>query len=207
MEVLIALAIFLLSMGALTQLTTLSNRMALEGRYRSEATRIAESRLAEVISGVVSISGQGDTPDDDDPEYTCSITSDAGSVAGTTVTGLYLVTVSVQHALPDGSKLKVDIQQYVFDPAMRGSTQDTVTIAGTPQQASSGNSSSSNQSSSSTPAAAGAAPAKSTTGAKSATGSSMSGGASTPSKATTPAPAPAKSSSTPAAGRSSGGKS
>jgi prepilin-type N-terminal cleavage/methylation domain-containing protein len=68
LEVLVALAIFLLSLGALVQLTSFAGRQAVDARRRSDETRLAQSKLAEVLAGAVPLQGQGETPFDEDPD-------------------------------------------------------------------------------------------------------------------------------------------
>ena len=53
LEVLVALAIFLLSFAAISQLVTTAGHRALEARRKEEAARLARSKLAEVFAGAV----------------------------------------------------------------------------------------------------------------------------------------------------------
>ncbi|MGH3579156.1 MAG: type IV pilus modification PilV family protein [Mycobacterium sp.] len=124
LEVLIALAIFLLSLGALLQLVSFAGQQALDAQHRGESARLAQSVLAEVVAGSVPLSGQGDTPFDEDPDYTWSMTSDAASVSG-------LNTVTITVTFRGDTDTAFSLSQMVLDPSLRGSTQDTVTISGT----------------------------------------------------------------------------
>ncbi len=152
LEVLVALAIFLLSLGAITRLVTFAGQLALEARRTDEATRLARSKMSEVFAGVVPLESADDTPFDEDPDYTWSLTADSGSMSG-----LWVVTVTVKRKGDEGPGFS--LQQFVLDPTVRGSTQDTITIAGANSSSSSGSSSSpsSSQGNSSQGAAAGGA--------------------------------------------------
>ncbi len=129
LEVLVALAIFLLSLAAITRLVTFAGQRALDARRTEEGARLARSKLAEVFAGAVPLQGQGDTPFDEDPDFTWSLTADSGSLSG-----LWVVTVTVKRKGDDGPGFS--LQRLLLDPTVRGSTQDTVTIAGTPSSSS-----------------------------------------------------------------------
>jgi prepilin-type N-terminal cleavage/methylation domain-containing protein len=170
LEVLVALAIFLLSLAAITRLVTFAGQRALDARRSDEAGRLARSKLAEVFAGAVPLQGAEDNSFDEDPDYTWSLTADSGSLSG-----LWVVTVTVKRKGDDWAGFT--LQQFLPDPSLRGSTQDTVTITGAANASStssgSGDSSPS-QGNSATPTQGGSAaappPAPAPAGAKSATG-------------------------------------
>jgi prepilin-type N-terminal cleavage/methylation domain-containing protein len=205
LEVLVALAIFLLSLAAITRLVTFAGQRALDARRTEEAARLARSKFAEVFAGAVPLQGQGDTPFDEDPDYTWSVTADSGSL-----TGLWVVTVTVKRKGDDGPGFS--LQQLLVDPTVRGSTQDTVTIAGTPSSSSGsggsspGSSSSAQKSSTPTPAAA-ASPADSRGGKSSTPAATSPGRGSSSTGGRTSGGPSSGGSGPPAGGRSSGGAS
>jgi type II secretion system protein I len=123
LEVLVALAIFLLSLAAISQLVTTAGQRALDARRKEEAARLARSKLAEVFAGVVPMQSTSDAPFDQDPDYSWSLTADSASLSG-----LWLVTVTVKGKGDEGPGYT--LQEFLLDPTLRGSTQDTVTIAG-----------------------------------------------------------------------------
>jgi general secretion pathway protein I len=195
-EVLVALAIFLLALGAITRLITFAGQRAADARRTDEASRLARSKMGEVFAGVVPLSSSGDTPFDEEPDYSWSMTADSGSL-----TGLWVVTVTVKHKADDGPGFS--LQKFLPDPTILGSTQDTVTIAGANSSSSSPSSSSSSSSqsgSSQTAAGGGAAAGKGKAAAKPAAG----GGSSMPARGGASA-APGRGSMAPSA-PSSGGK-
>src|SRR5262245_21758687 len=87
LEVLVALAIFLLSFVAIGRLVTLASDHAVELQQHSHATRLAQSKLNEVLCGALGLeSAEGSF--DEDEEWQWSIEADQN----TAVSGLWTVT-------------------------------------------------------------------------------------------------------------------
>jgi prepilin-type N-terminal cleavage/methylation domain-containing protein len=121
LEVVVALAIFLFAITALSQLVNFAGRRAIDASDKSQASRLCQRQLAEVLSGAVPLSGQGDTAFDDAPDFTWSVTADPGPQ-----TNLYVVTVTVSKTGPDGNPTtQCSLTQMVIDPSQLGNTQDT----------------------------------------------------------------------------------
>jgi prepilin-type N-terminal cleavage/methylation domain-containing protein len=121
LEVLVALAIFLLSFVAIGRLVTLASDHAVDIQQQSEATRLAQSKINEVLCGSLGLqSAEGD-----EDEWHWSIDAEQN----TSVNGLWTVTATVTRP---GSEPEVSatVSQMVFDPTMRGSVFDTVTVTG-----------------------------------------------------------------------------
>ena len=125
MEVLVAVAIFLLALGGITQLVSMSSDRALEVQMMNQASRLCQSKFAQVQSGEVPLTAQSDTPFDEDPDYLWSLTVDPG-----TVTNLWVVTVKVARERPGSAPIESSLSQMLLDPSVVGSTQDTVAISG-----------------------------------------------------------------------------
>jgi prepilin-type N-terminal cleavage/methylation domain-containing protein len=124
LEVLVAMTIFLFALVAIGGLIALGGDRALEIQYRSQAAQICQSKLAEVVAGSIPLSSQGDSPLDEDPDWTWSLDAQQGSV-----TGLWNVKVTASRPRPDGSKIEASLQQMVMDPSLRGSTLDAAAAA------------------------------------------------------------------------------
>ncbi len=137
MEVLVSLAIFLLSLAALTRLVTFAGERALEAQYRSQATLYCLSQLAEVEAGSIALGSQGDQPVGDDSEYEWSMDATQGQVAG-----LWNVTVTVTRKAQGAAPVKVSLSKIVLDPSAVGSTQDSVPVNSSTNSSSSGTGSS-----------------------------------------------------------------
>jgi type II secretion system protein I len=128
LEVLIALAIFLLSLTALIQLVDQGSDRAVEAQQQAQAIMVCQAKLAEVAAGSIPInSSQTDVPLDEDPRWLWSLDSEQGAA-----TGLWNVTIRVCRPRPDGSRMEVALSQLILDPSYRGNNQK--------QQSGSGNS-------------------------------------------------------------------
>ena len=124
LEVLTALAIFLFSLVALSRLMNMATDSARDVQWQSKASRLAQSKLNEVIAGVVSING-GDSGnfDEADADWQYSVDSESDATAP----NLWKVTIRVWRDRPDGTSVETRLSQYVIDPAQRGgvSQQDS----------------------------------------------------------------------------------
>src|SRR5436309_8243983 len=90
LEVLAALAIFLISLIALGQLISITGEHALEVQQLSRASQLSQSKLAEVVSGAVSLSSQsGDFDEDLDWHFQVDAEQDPS------ITGLWRIKVKV----------------------------------------------------------------------------------------------------------------
>jgi Tfp pilus assembly protein PilV len=123
MEVLVSLAIFLMSLAALTRLVTMAGERALEAQYRSQATMYCLSQLAEVEAGSIALGSQGQTALEEDSEYEWSMDASQGQVVG-----LWTVTVTVSHKNGNGVPIRVSLSKMVLDPSAVGSTQDSIPV-------------------------------------------------------------------------------
>jgi type II secretion system protein I len=133
LEVLCAVSIFLVALVAVTQLLNWGGDRALESNFRTQATLRCESKLAEVMAGIQTLSSTGWTPFSDNPDWSWRLDCQQGDIAN-----LWNVQVWVQKKRPDGSMLELCLNQMVLAPAQRGSTQvDAATTAsGTPNSSS-----------------------------------------------------------------------
>src|SRR5262249_31479082 len=135
LEVLIALAVFLIAYIGIWQLMSLSGDLAIELTNRNRATQLAQSKLDEVLSGALPLQSQGETGFEDDyyaPGFTYQI-----DVADGAVQSLRVVTVTVMRETPT-STVKVQVTQMLLDPSLAGSTQDVQPLSSTSQSGSSG---------------------------------------------------------------------
>ncbi len=138
LEVLVALAVFLFALIAIGRLVTLGGDRALDVQRQSQAIHLCQSKLAEVMAGVVPLASQGDVPFDEDPSWTWSLDCEPN----TTISGLWNVTVSVTQKRSGNSKVECSLHQMVLDPSLRGSTLDASALASASSSSSASNSSS-----------------------------------------------------------------
>ena|SRR5436190_10249714 len=126
LEVLVALAIFLMSLVGLGFLLAVAGSTAQETQYRTQAATICQSKMAEVVAGSIPLDGQGGGDVEEDPEYQWSMEVQSGGPQG-----LSNVTIKVTRKRPDGSMMECSLSQMVFDPKMVGSVHDVpASIAG-----------------------------------------------------------------------------
>ena len=117
LEVLVALTIFLLAVIVLGNLITTGSNRALDIKLEGQATQLCQSKLAEVVAGVVPLSGQADVPFDDEPDWVWSVETEQESQPG-----LWRVKVRVTRQHADERRTECVLTQLVIDPNLRGST-------------------------------------------------------------------------------------
>ena len=128
-EVLIALAIFLLAMVVFGEMIIRNGEIARDIQRQNLATRLCQSKLHEAAAGVVPMTGQDDMPFDEEPDFTWAKTADAGSVDN-----LWNVTITVKRRQTDtGTPIQCVLTQMILDPSIAGSTQDVPAVAPTTQ--------------------------------------------------------------------------
>lgn len=117
LEVMVALAIFLFSLVAISQLTNMATAQAVEIQFRSRATRLAESKLNEYVAGVRSLQSGGSGNFDLEPDWQWNADVQQQSMAQ----GLYYVTITVSHN--NSGKYDTTLSQYILDPTTKGAIQ------------------------------------------------------------------------------------
>jgi prepilin-type N-terminal cleavage/methylation domain-containing protein len=132
LEVLVALAIFFVALVAISQIVEMSGRRAEEVLHRAEAAQLCQSKLAEIASGALELTGgeiSGVFDEDPSWEWVAEV-APLSQQNGSLPASLLQVTVRVtkQQARPP---YQYTVSQWVLDPAARGSTQDAVTAAAT----------------------------------------------------------------------------
>jgi type II secretion system protein I len=115
LEVLVALAIFLIALVAVFGLVNYGADRGAVAAMKSAGTRLAQSKLAEVEAGVIPVSGGGSGQfDGDDAAWNWSVEPSAASVPN-----VYSVTVRVSREYR-GRQFEVVLTQMVFDPTQMG---------------------------------------------------------------------------------------
>ena len=112
LEVMLALAIFLIGLSAIFLLLDSGGTNASDAAGTVTATRLAQSKMAEVEGGIISASNGGSGQfDGDDVAWSWEVTSTAVSTPNT-----YEVKARVYRT--GGRKLEVTLSQVMFDPAL-----------------------------------------------------------------------------------------
>lgn len=117
LEVLVAMAIFLFSITAISHLLTVSGDRALAAQLRTQASLRGQSKLAEVVAGIQPLSSSGWAAFDDNPDWSWQLNCTQEDVAN-----LWKVQVAVKRQRGDGSTIEVNLNQLVLDPGVRGSS-------------------------------------------------------------------------------------
>lgn len=124
LEVLVALAIFIMALAALGQLVQLGLEQAVEADRQTTATRLAQSKLAEIEAGAISIDGGAE-------EFTEQELNTDGSARwkwealGEKTNELNLYNVTVTITLTNGDPFSLSLSQLIYDPAYLGSAAPT----------------------------------------------------------------------------------
>ena len=90
LEVILALAILVGALAVVSKLVELSARSALYARYHARAIELAESKMQEVVAGLVPLDLTGAQSFDEDPDFQWEL-----QVADGPITGLKLVRIYV----------------------------------------------------------------------------------------------------------------
>lgn len=127
LEVLVSLAIFLLSLGAISTLVGMGSEAALDATVQNTGARLAQSKMAEVEAGLVSPASGGSGTCDDEPGWSWSVESGSSPAPN-----LYPVTVRVWKVIR-GERREVVLNQMVYDAEQMGKSSEAVkpTTAGT----------------------------------------------------------------------------
>jgi len=130
LEVLLSLTIFLFALVAIGSLFTTGHDLGAAARDKTQALRLAQSKLAEVVSGAQALSSQPETAYDLFPGFYWTLDCNANGV-----TNLWDVQVTVTRKREHARPVQVTLGSMVLDPSQRGTT--------VPQAGSTGSSSSS----------------------------------------------------------------
>jgi general secretion pathway protein I len=129
LEILLSLAIFLMSLVAIGGLVESGSDRGMSAALQAAGTRLAQSKLAEVEAGAIPVSSGGQGTFDDEPEWNWSVEPGAAAVPN-----VYPVTVRVWREF-GGGQFEVVLTQMIFDPAQMGDASEapkpTTTESGT----------------------------------------------------------------------------
>lgn len=113
LEVLLALAIFLMSLVAIGGLIDFGSDQGMAASMQAAGTRLAQSKLAEVEAGAIDLTSGGSGTFEDEPEWNWSVEATQTQWPNT-----YDVTVRVWRET--SRRYEVTLSQIVFDPAQMG---------------------------------------------------------------------------------------
>lgn len=116
LEVIVAMAIFLMALVPIMRLISLGTEHALDVSHRSEASMLCQSKMDSVKAGVEPLNGSG-TVEIGTMTWNYSIESTPAGIEN-----LYTVKVNVHVDRADGQTIEESLVQMVIDPSVRGST-------------------------------------------------------------------------------------
>ena len=120
LEVIVSMAIFLISVIAITQLVYLGNDRAVDVRLQARTSMRCQSVMAEVMIGAKPTStGWTNFEEDFDKDLQYQIESGNSGLED-----LFLITVSVKADVNGNTIMMSQLTQYVLDPGVRGTTFD-----------------------------------------------------------------------------------
>ena len=114
LEVLVALAIFLISLASIAGLVDFGAERAQAASMTTLGTRLAQAKLAEIEAGVSPPNSSESGTFEDEPDWTFAVEPGAALAANT-----YPVTVRVSREM-GGRQYEVVLTQVIFDPAFQG---------------------------------------------------------------------------------------
>lgn len=124
LEVLLSLALFLGALAALSQLWYGGVRASVQARLATQAILRCESKLNEVAAGAIPLQSTGDTPFEDDANWTWSLKM----VSGTHHADTLSVTVIVKHPGQSGmSSTSFQLSRLIRDPLVWTAAQQATT--------------------------------------------------------------------------------
>jgi len=135
LEVLMALAIFLLAVVAIGRLVNLSSERALDIQLQGQAMQLCQSKMAEIYVGAEALTSQSDVPFPEDSSWLWSADCNQGQV-----TNLWTVQVKVSKVRADGGRFEVTLTQMMLDPSVRGTSVNLNTNSSSSSSSSTGGS-------------------------------------------------------------------
>lgn len=121
LEVLLALAIFLMAFAALSQLSRTGMNAAVRSRLQTNAIIRCESRLAELAAGIEPLENASDQPFQDDPNWRWSLQIGAGPHPD-----LLLLNVSTRYVgQNDYASTGYSMSRLIRDPAVWDEAADS----------------------------------------------------------------------------------
>jgi len=119
LEVILSLAILLISLVAVSRLVDMGTDRELDTRMNNTGTRLAQAKLAEFETGVLSLDSTSGEFSDADAGWSWSMTSDNKG------TNLYLISVTVTRDVR-GKPFTLTLAQMILDPTTKGTAAEAV---------------------------------------------------------------------------------
>jgi len=145
LEVLASLAIFIFSAYALTQMVDNASTAATKARRLAKAQLLAETKMDEVVAGVLPLSSGGGAIDEEVEGWNYSVTVNPeqwsavqDSSTNESIVGVNNVIVTVNYSMTGAEPIEYSISRIVLDPRLRmpapppTSSSSTTSTGGSP---------------------------------------------------------------------------
>ena len=119
LEVIVAMAIFLIALASIAQLIEFGTNNSIEAARTTTATRLCQSKMAEVEAGIIPATEGGQGTFDEEPLWKWSVEVGAEVAANT-----YPITVKAW--IDQGRRVEVSMTQIVYDPQFMGNAASAV---------------------------------------------------------------------------------
>ncbi len=130
LEVLAALAIFIFTAYAMTQMVDNASRAATRARRLAKAQLLAESKMDEIVAGAIPFSTGGGIIEEEQEgwSYNVSVNPESWSAVedvstSSSITGLNSVIVTVNFGLPGAEPIEYSLSRIILDPQLRQPAQ------------------------------------------------------------------------------------
>ncbi len=135
-EVIIALAIFLIAVEAVSELLTLSTNNAVRASMQTQGAFLCQSKMAEVLAGIQDVNSPvSDYTPFDDPNGTGANAKWQWKMdcqQNSSINGLWTVQISVKMDREGSDSFEYSLTQLMYTPSQRGSTLDSASSSSTP---------------------------------------------------------------------------
>jgi general secretion pathway protein I len=126
-EVVLALAIFIGALAAISQVLRVGSRASIRAQLASEAVLRSDYKMNEVLSGIIPLQGAQRTPFEDDPDWLWTL-----NVVDSGTPNLLLLELTVEHSGTGGDlAASFQLTRMVRDPQIYTDAA-TATTGGTP---------------------------------------------------------------------------
>ncbi len=126
LEVLAALAIFIFTAYAITQMVDNASRAATRARRMAKAQLLAETKMDEIVAGALPLSSGGGTIEEEIQGWTYNVTVNPESWSavqdvstGSSITGLNSVIVTVNYSSQFAEPIEYSLSRIILDPQLR----------------------------------------------------------------------------------------
>ncbi len=117
LEVIIALAIFVGSVAVVSKLVALGVRFAEHSQLQTRAVMLAESKMGEIVAGIVTLTGTSGDTFADDPAWQWQLATSDGPVDGLKWVSVSVFPSATGELATNREGVEFTLSRWLFDPA------------------------------------------------------------------------------------------